>query len=545
MTLILPGIDSLFRRVARRLVSTAPQFSLRLAKFILSSLGSAAPKRADQIGDFVLAHMPEDPIEARRLIETLVKRSLVTELGLHRYLGKLFAHRRITEFSAMLADERLGHPGVRLYHRLKLELDNGVVKTSAAELQDMLRRTNGSAIGPDLRVVALSVAIVQEDVRFALDLIRDAPGKPTKAQLTGALQLLLKCGLRDQARRLLCERLDMLSSPDRLYFLELAQELLPADEQTARGLDCQDWREVLHQVAAHRDERPDAQLFRAAIADKLLMVPRGERDLMNIRLDAGERALLLGVINDALRARRPMSLLRLGDGEAYAFPVPSLNGISIEQAAQDNSAREMVWWGQHPSHDRRAAICSSVREAVQHADIVGLPSIYRIISDLPQRLDFNSRRTNRGLMTIFSVMDVDIDLDRTIFTEERCHQVLFDLPTLQRLTASAERVVVVGCWTKEQLAHDFLDDADFVLIPPQEKVRDASDTSPPLFEVYETINAEIARLSAPGALVLVAAGIIGKMFLQTARSQGAVALDIGSVIDYLAGRKTRRIVDLV
>lgn len=543
MTFMIPGIDRLARGLARRLVLIAPQVSLHLAVSVAGSRGKSPYAR--RIGTLLLTHMPDDPIMARRIIEALAESGLITEHGLHRYLGKLFADRRIVEFSSLLADERLGHPAVRLYHRLKFEQDNGVVQTSSTEIREMLRHTRGSMIAPALRVVALSLAIVKEDVQFALDLIREDPAKPTQAQIAGALRLLLKLGLHNEARRLLRGRLHMLSDGDRLYFLELAQELLPKDEQIASGVAGRDWREILHQFATSRDERPDARLFRTTIADKLLMVPRSDRDLMNIRLDANERAVLLDVISNALRARRPLSLLRLGDGEAYAFPASPVEGVSPEQTARDNLAREMVWWGQHPSEDRRAAIQSSVREAVRHADIIGLPSIHRVVCDLPKSLDLTSRRTTRGIMTILSRVGIDIDLNRTIFTEERCHQVLFSLSTLQRLTLSAERTIVVGCWSREHLPDNFLGNAELVLIPPQEKVRDPSETSSPLFAVYESINAEVARRSAPGALVLVAGGIVGKIFLQTARSRGAVALDIGSMLDYLAGRKTRRIADLV
>ena len=501
--------------------------------------------RSREIGDFVLAHMSDDPIEAERMIGILARENLITDRGLHVYLSELFVARRIEQFSTLLADERLGHPDVRLYHRLQLDQYRGVAETSAEELRQIIDRTHGTMIGPALRKAALSSAIFRGDVVFALELLREDTATVSSGHLTGGIRMLLKHGRRDEARALLEHRLRMLDGTDRLYFLELAQELLPPDQQKELGVGHQNWRDVLHQFAAQRDEREDGPLFRSTVADKLMLVPPGSRDLMNIRVDAGERAALLGIVSDALQERRPLSLLRLGDGEAYAFPTPRIDDAFDEAVAEDNRVREIHWWGQHPSEERRLAICESVREAVRNADIVGLPAIYRVIRDLPRKLDLNSGRTNRGLMTVFAMMGVDIRLDGTIFTEERCHQVLFDLPTLQRLVELAERTVVVGCWTKEQLAGDFLDGAELVLIPPQTKVRDAADTSPPLFDVYETIDAEVARLSAPGTLVLVAGGIIGKMFLHTARSRGAVALDIGSVIDYMAGRKTRSIVDLV
>jgi hypothetical protein len=53
----------------------------------------------------------------------------------------------------------------------------------------------------------------------------------------------------------------------------------------------------------------------------------------------------------------------------------------------------------------------------------------------------------------------------------------------------------------------------------------------PLPFVYEGINEEIRKLTAPGTLVLVAGGILGKIFIGTAKDAGGVALDLGSAID--------------
>jgi hypothetical protein len=44
-----------------------------------------------------------------------------------------------------------------------------------------------------------------------------------------------------------------------------------------------------------------------------------------------------------------------------------------------------------------------------------------------------------------------------------------------------------------------------------------------------------------GKLVLVGAGLFGKVYCHTARQHGAVAIDLGSAFDILAGLNTRPI----
>jgi hypothetical protein len=74
-------------------------------------------------------------------------------------------------------------------------------------------------------------------------------------------------------------------------------------------------------------------------------------------------------------------------------------------------------------------------------------------------------------------------------------------------------------------------------------VRDAGVR--PLFETYTETIENIRALSAPGVLCLVGGGLIGKIFIDAAKQEGAVALDVGSVMDYFAGRATRNIADMM
>jgi hypothetical protein len=56
---------------------------------------------------------------------------------------------------------------------------------------------------------------------------------------------------------------------------------------------------------------------------------------------------------------------------------------------------------------------------------------------------------------------------------------------------------------------------------------------------YEHIQEKIKSNTQPGDLVLIGAGILGKAYVHAACKNGAVALDIGSVIDGWAGVPSR------
>jgi hypothetical protein len=89
---------------------------------------------------------------------------------------------------------------------------------------------------------------------------------------------------------------------------------------------------------------------------------------------------------------------------------------------------------------------------------------------------------------------------------------------------------------------------EYVQVPTHTKTQSnalfiTSDAALPF--QYEKINSEIAQMVVPGALVIVASGIIGKIFCQTVRDKGGVALDVGVMVDYWVGAKTRSVADLV
>jgi len=52
------------------------------------------------------------------------------------------------------------------------------------------------------------------------------------------------------------------------------------------------------------------------------------------------------------------------------------------------------------------------------------------------------------------------------------------------------------------------------------------------------------RAVAPGRMVLVGAGYLGKWIVHQAKAAGGIALDIGSIADYWMGLKTRSYQDL-
>ena len=77
--------------------------------------------------------------------------------------------------------------------------------------------------------------------------------------------------------------------------------------------------------------------------------------------------------------------------------------------------------------------------------------------------------------------------------------------------------------------------SSLILVPPRKKA---------LYRTYPEVAERICELSRPGTLVLIGAGVPAKIMADRARQSGAVALDVGSLMDYMVGQKTRTIGDM-
>lgn len=79
----------------------------------------------------------------------------------------------------------------------------------------------------------------------------------------------------------------------------------------------------------------------------------------------------------------PFSMLRVGDGEVYAFD-PAY--ISAQTLQEDCLRREKIWWDSTLEPSSRHNIQTGVANAILNADFLGIPSIWRLLRDLPRQL---------------------------------------------------------------------------------------------------------------------------------------------------------------
>ncbi len=551
------------KAIARRVVATGvgilPGPAFRIAGYIVA-LEQARAKRVvrtgapplerPRVGFTELLGNADASLDHLAILNLLKASGDLTDAVYHRYLNTTFAARRLDLVDRALADGGFGFADTALFHSLRLQQYRGEITIGATEAIAAFARLAANTLHSDnaANVVADLLARRGNSEDLAAFLETLPPEHLTRLAAStffGCARLLTASG-STRVAWLRNAYLDALSPEQQLYFLEV---LPPRDQTKLLGapLTPQAALKRFAAVYSSQDAQDRADFERCAL-EPLRRQATGPNAFMNIRFDRSEQTALLGKFSTALETGKGFGLVRLGDGEAYGYDHAGLGIAADADFREDNQTRERMWWGRVLPAAARTDIKRRFRQSVAEADAIGIPSVYRMIRDRgPAGSAFGQNSGQRGLAVVLAKLGTDIPLIDKILTEERCHQILFTRPELEALAAKAGRVVLVSCWRADQLALKSTVPVHEIVIPGHTKVAKATGLetgAPALFQTFDDQIASMAALCGPGTLVLVGAGFLGKIFIAAARNKGAVALDVGAVLDYLAGYKTRSLADL-
>lgn len=243
---------------------------------------------------------------------------------------------------------------------------------------------------------------------------------------------------------------------------------------------------------------------------------------------------VLEMILAAVESRTPFSAIRLGDGEGRIMGYPEHTPLL------QMSEIWTVWFGHNLFTEPYVAfIRDKLSEACRHADLIGLPF------GTP---DFNSD---------FGRVEAIVQLGgysgpNTRFCNAGVHLELEREEGFRALLEGRASVGLIGPRDIRQAIRESFNVADpmWVVVPPEMRFSNLSDLEkikhilldPHLFEHFSNVlNFGIPNIMArgPGTLVLVGAGVLGKIYCYRVKQLGGVALDVGSMMDLWAGLKTR------
>lgn len=255
---------------------------------------------------------------------------------------------------------------------------------------------------------------------------------------------------------------------------------------------------------------------------------------IDVERDESQRLDILNLIKQKLVHRSGFSFIRLSDGEGIIFREDS-NFFTGE----DSQNRQRHWWGQEIHPSTLDGLMGDLQESVQEADILGIPSVYRFLRDHSHRTKSLSQNVQgRGLLSVIQGV-ARYDDGEKLYTDDKANIVLFnDIETIRQLAGLGNRLVVVSSGSQESVQEVFGWSPGMlhVSVPTHYKTRSNpkyQHAGLPLPFVYRDIDEHLASVLSPGDLVLVGAGVAGKVFVRTAKRHGCVGVDIGSAMDQL------------
>ena len=258
-----------------------------------------------------------------------------------------------------------------------------------------------------------------------------------------------------------------------------------------------------------------------------------------------EREELGDFLADRIRARRPFSWVRVGDGVArfFAYMEPAMRG-GLTEAEADTIGRWLwsVWFGADICSVDRAKLVeltSRIKQAITGADLLGVPSSARLAHDQSQAAFCALLERHLQMMTA--------DGDRH-FTDSLFNYSLNEIdPFYRKLLGGLDFLGLVGPHRElGALLGERLGIADVRswIIPGEGRLQDMvadAEFGAHFPTVYDRTLAELS-VPRPGAVFLVAGGLLGKIYCDRIKQLGGIAFDIGAVVDAWMGHNTRGIV---
>jgi len=243
--------------------------------------------------------------------------------------------------------------------------------------------------------------------------------------------------------------------------------------------------------------------------------------------DFSKRSHVLDVLSFLIQKKKagePASLIRLGDGEGRLLGYPEIVEKTSDNAnCLDHSLQ--IWFG----HDDFKVndlkdLSSQLRDAVKNADIVGLPRLKQYQAHLVYRYVSQA-------ITRFNLLN-----DTPVITDAAIHRyfqfglfyrlLLDNLDFIGLITGRPQLAAIVkGTFNIEEVKQYLI---------PAEAIHPGGLEGNHYPDRFLSLKAEL-QVPYQGAIFLVGAGALGKIYCDWIKQQGGIAIDIGSICDSWSG----------
>lgn len=244
-------------------------------------------------------------------------------------------------------------------------------------------------------------------------------------------------------------------------------------------------------------------------------------------------------LREAITAGRAFSMVRLGDGEGRFLSYFDRRFRDVLSPAENEAMLRVIWsnwFGEAnplPGSQELEALHEQLRAAIAGADVIGITAHERHISD----------HYHRGYLAAMEgvVEDIFGDVEPPRFASALVMVELQEVsPFLKTLLCGVETIDVISphpglaarlaryCGIEGFREH---------VVPGETRLPEAARGQTGRSHYPERFSELMEQIVVPrpGAVFLVAAGLLGKIYCHRIRQLGGIALDVGSVVDAWMG----------
>jgi len=249
----------------------------------------------------------------------------------------------------------------------------------------------------------------------------------------------------------------------------------------------------------------------------------GSKNMLKIYAEQGRYSVfkIADVIANAHKRGYSLSLIRLGDGEGRLLGYPDF----ITKSELDKSLS--IWFGR-TNFDSISLIklSSLLRNSVRKADIIGVPRAKQQVMSEYKSVIFSIR--------MFNLID-----DNHILTDAAIHRYMQVSLLYRKILFGIDFCGLITCRDiSDRIKNIFKIKNITEYLIPSEYMYLGNIDNDHFPERFESLKKQI-KVPYPGAIFLVGAGALGKIYCHWIKEAGGIAIDIGSIFDIWAGIKSR------
>lgn len=228
-------------------------------------------------------------------------------------------------------------------------------------------------------------------------------------------------------------------------------------------------------------------------------------------------------IFNVLKTKRPVSIVRAGDGEKIVLE-SNQDLVKYQLCLKSVMVRQM---GYEPIMSDVEGVRQNLITAYQGADIIGLPAQQNL-------KNLNSHW--RGVEAVVKPLAKTNKFCSTDIGYDLLYSGMLD----EWLTGQ-KQVVYISCRDIDQQLKDRfgIKIVNSYIIPPEAKFTSGYEGERHYPDMFNKIEWWLDAARCKGVPCLVGAGVIGKIYCNWMRNRGGIAIDLGAVFDLWAGFSTR------